>query len=376
MGTVLALNCGSSSLKFGLYEADARRARLLCEGEGEEIGGAHASFWFKREKESKNSADAKFNDHSAALNRVLQVLGECGTPKPEAVGHRFVHGGARLREHRLLDTNVMKDLESAVEYAPLHMPAALAVLRETTQKMPGIPQVICLDTAFHRTMPEVSRTYGLPQAIRNLGVERYGFHGLSLESIVDQLAPLPEHLVVAHLGNGSSITAIHAGKSVDTSMGLTPTGGVMMGTRCGDLDPGLLTYLMRHGYGSADQLEKVVDQESGLKGVSGISSDVRELQSRRKQDKPADLALQMFCYQVRKAIAAMAAALGGVDTIVFTGGIGEHDEEVRASICEGLKFLGQPQIKVLPSQEDEQIAKNTARLTQHSEGDEKLNGRS
>ncbi len=351
-------------MKFGLYAADARSARLLCEGEAEEIGSAHPSFWFKRAEENKNSADGKFGDHGAALERVLQVIEECGAPKPEAVGHRFVHGGARLREHRLFDASVMKDLEAAVEYAPLHMPAALAVLRETIAKMPGIPQVICLDTAFHRTMSEVSRTYALPKTIRDLGVERYGFHGLSLESIVGQLAPLPENLVVAHLGNGSSITAIHAGKSVDTSMGLTPTGGVMMGTRCGDLDPGVMIYLMRHGYESADQLEKIVDQESGLKGISGVGSDVRELQSRRKQDKNAELALQMFCYQVRKAISEMAAALGGVDTIVFTGGIGEHDEEVRATICEGLMFLGKPQIKVLPSQEDEQIAKNTARLMQ------------
>ncbi len=230
-----------------------------------------------------------------------------------------MHGGPRLREHKLLDAGVAKELEAAVEFAPLHMPTALSVLKAVEQKLPGMPQVICLDTAFHRHMPDVSRTYALPEKVRAMGVERYGFHGLSLESIMAQLRPVPARLVVAHLGNGASITAIREGVSIDTSMGMTPTGGVMMGTRCGDLDPGLLIYLTRHGYGKPEDLERLCDHESGLRGVSGITSDVRELVSRRKADPMADLALRMFCYQVRKTIASMAAALEGLDALVFTG---------------------------------------------------------
>jgi acetate kinase len=237
-------------------------------------------------------------------------------------------------------------------------------LKATEENLPGVPQAICLDTAFHRHMPEVSRTYALPDKVRNLGVERYGFHGLSLESIVAQLPVLPDRLVVAHLGNGASITAILKGVSIDTSMGLTPTGGIMMGTRCGDLDPGLVVYLMRHGYAEAEQLEQVFDRQSGLLGISGMSSDVRELLEARAQNKQAALALEMFCYQVRKTITSMMAALEGLDTLVFTGGIGEHASALRSEIFSGLQFLssGKLDVRVLPSEEDEQIAKNTVRL--------------
>ena len=222
--------------------------------------------------------------------------------------------------------------------------------------MPALPQVICLDTAFHRSMPDVAKTFALPAEVRQEGVERYGFHGLSLESILPQLERVPEKLVVAHLGNGASITAILNGKSIDTSMGLTPTGGVMMGTRCGDLDPGVLIFLARHGFAQADALEDLVNRKSGLLGVSGSSSDVRQLmETRTKPD--ADLALRMFCYQVRKTVAAMAAALGGLDLLVFTGGIGEHAEGCGmkfANLCNGSSPF---KTRVLPAQEDLQIAK-------------------
>ncbi len=339
---VLALNCGSSSLKFGLYSAD----RLTCEGEAEEIG----------------KGNSRFPDHKAALAYAFDVLARDGQTKYDAVGHRFVHGGPSLREHRLLTPEVTKLLEAAIEYAPLHMPAALAVLKAVEQTLPGVPQAICLDTAFHRHMPDVSKTYALPVAIRHLGVERYGFHGLSLESILAQLEPVPKRMVVAHLGNGASVTAIRDGVSIDTSMGLTPTGGVMMGTRCGDLDPGLVVYLLRHGYQQAKQLEDVFDHRSGLLGVSELGSDVRELIRRRANEANADLALRMFCYQVRKTIASMAAALGGIDMLVFTGGIGEHAGELREEICSELFFLGKFEVRVLPSKEDEQIARTTAFL--------------
>jgi acetate kinase len=245
-----------------------------------------------------------------------------------------------------------------VPFAPLHLPASIEVIEAVSRVMGNLPQVICLDTAFHKDLPDVSKTLPFSRAVRDLGVERYGFHGLSVESIVAQLERVPERLVVAHLGNGSSVTAVLQGKSVDTTMGLTPSGGVMMGTRCGDVDPGVLLYLLQRGMG-ADELETLVDHESGLKGVSGRSSDVREL-------KTGELALRMFSYQVKKAIAGMAAALGGLDLLVFTGGIGEHAAGIRDEITSGVAFLGDFEVRTLPSQEDLQIARITERLVSTS----------
>lgn len=359
---ILALNCGSSSLKFGLYLGDTEGAQLVCEGEAEEIGKSTSSFWFKdSEQAEKRTERIPLRDHGTALKHVLRKLEQCGSTA-EAVGHRIVHGGPRIRAHQRVTPAVLDALRSAVDYAPLHLPPALAVLETMQQTMRDVPEIVCLDTAFHSTMPDVAKTFPLPEDVRRLGVERYGFHGLSLESILAQLHPWPEHLVVAHLGNGASITAIQNGKSVDTTMGLTPTGGVMMGTRSGDLDPGAVIYLMRHGYAGPEALEELFDRRSGLLGVSGVTSDVRDLLSTRKQDGRADLALRMFCYQVRKAIAAMASALGGLEALVFTGGIGEHAAEVRNDICSGLQFLGNFQTLVLPAQEDLQIARITASL--------------
>jgi acetate kinase len=333
---ILALNCGSSSLKFGLYRSSTDGPVLVREGEAEEI-----------------------RDHATALAQALEAL---DTSDITAVGHRIVHGGADVRTHQALTPNVMEKLRAAVAFAPLHLPAALSVIEETKRKLPKARQVVCLDTAFHREMPAVSRTLPLPAAVRQLGVERFGFHGLSLESILAQMDSVPERLVVAHLGNGSSITAIRKGRSIDTSMGLTPAGGIMMGTRSGDLDPGTIVYLMRQGYESAEKLEAVIDRESGLRGVSETSSDVRELLQARGKDARADLALKMFCYQTGKTIASMAAALGGLDVLVFTGGIGEHAVQLRDEICGSLKFLGDFQVRVLPAQEDLQIARITEEL--------------
>ncbi len=331
---VICFNCGSSSLKYGAFKGDS----LLTGGEAQEIGHA-----------------GSFKDHAAAFEFAMKSLG-----KADAVGHRVVHGGPNVRAHCKLDDSVMRQLRDAVPFAPLHLPASLAVIDAVSKAMPQVPQVICLDTAFHRDMPDVSKTLPLPAAVRAMGVERYGFHGLSLESILAQLGEIPRRMVVAHLGNGSSITAIYEGRSVDTSMGLTPTGGVMMGSRTGDLDPGVMVYLMRHGYANADRMEDLVDKQSGLKGVSGQSNDVRELM--KSDTKDADLALRMFAYQVRKTIAGMAAAMGGMDTLVFTGGIGEHAAELREKIIGNLKFCGPFAVMVLPAEEDLQIARISARI--------------
>lgn len=363
LSTVLAINCGSSSLKFGVYRGQGDRMTLECEGEAEEIGGEHGSFWMKTSaQEEKRTEQIALPDHAAAVGQALEAMKQCGTSTPAAVGHRFVHGGPAIREHQRITPEVLENLHAAVDYAPLHLPASLAAFDAIEKALPHLPQVACLDTAFHRTMPDVSKTYALPEAVRKAGVERYGFHGLSCESILPQLSEVPEKLVVAHLGNGSSVTAIRNGQSVDTSMGLTPAGGVMMGTRCGDLDPGVIVYLMRHGYGAADAIETLIDKQSGLLGVSGKSSDVRELLAARGKDTQSDLALRMFCYQVRKTIAAMAAAMNGLNVLVFTGGIGEHADELRDDISSGLAFLGKFQTLVLPAQEDLQIARITASL--------------
>jgi acetate kinase len=242
------------------------------------------------------------------------------------------------------------------------MPAALAVLNEVDKRLPGLTQVACFDTAFHRTLPDVSRQFALSADVRRLGVERFGFHGLSLESVLAQMREIPGNLVIAHLGNGCSVTALKNGKSIDTTMGLTPTGGVMMGTRCGDLDPGILLFLMQHGFADRDRLSTLVDYQSGLLGISETTSDVRELLEKRGSDDRADLALRMFSYQVKKSIASMSAALGGLDQLVFAGGIGENNAELRNELAAGLGFLGRFEVAVIPSQEDLQIARITGGL--------------
>ncbi len=279
---------------------------------------------------------------------------------------------------------MLRQLEAATVFAPLHGPPALSVIRFAKEHFPQLPQAACVDTAFHAGLPNVARFLPVPKALQSEGVRRYGFYGLSCESIVRQLAnDLPSRLVVAHLGNGASVTAVRNGASIDTSMGLTPTGGVLMGTRCGDLDPGVLVYLIRQKKLDAGSLEDLVDRRAGLLGISGLTSDMRRLHDAAQSNADALLAIQMFCYSVRKQVAAMIAALDGIDLLVFTGGIGEHDVEVRMAICSGLSWLGisldaarnrssenpisDPQsrcpVRVLRSEEDEQIARHTWELT-------------
>lgn len=389
---VLALNAGSSSLKFGLYQVDADGCRMLVSGMAETAGD--------RDKAS-SAHDAAGNalgwdagpvaTPEVAVARIGELLAKHGLPAPRAVGHRIVHGGPVCRRHTLIDAKVLQHLQAATAFAPLHAPPALALVRAAQERFPDIPQSACLDTAFHADLPDIARTLPIPRELRAQGIERYGFHGLSYESIVRQLGKdLPPRLVIAHLGNGASVTAVAHGRSIDTSMGLTPTGGVIMSTRCGDLDPGVLSYVVRELDYDAAQLGALIDQQSGLRGISGISGDMRELRAAAASNEDARLAIAMFCYSVRKQIAAMAVLLGGVDLLVFTGGIGENDAATRAAICEGLDALGIPArpvlagqgdpsvqqpatgvadrpgslggVRVMPSQEDEQIARHTWRL--------------
>jgi acetate kinase len=378
---MLALNSGSSSLKFGLYQVSSAGLRCLLSGEAEGLCGEAASFHATDELGATvlrdTSAMANAGD---AIQRIGHLLADSPSPLPDAIGHRIVHGGPRLREHSLIDAQVITELEAAAAFAPLHTPAALAVIRFAGQHFPGLPQVACIDTCFHAAMPPVASTLPLPREVRAAGIQRYGFHGLSCESIVRQLgSALPERLIIAHLGNGASITAVRQGLSIDTSMGLTPTGGLIMGTRSGDLDPGVLVHLMRQLRLDADAIEDLVDHRCGLLGISGASSDMRALHQAAVSDEQARLAIDMFCYRVAKELGAMGVALGGIDLIVFTGGIGEHDERVRAQVCAQLSSLGveldaarnaaarglvsrdasRCAVQVLPSQEDEQIARHT-----------------
>lgn len=362
-GPILAVNCGSSSLKFGLYKAGENGSHLLCEGEAEELGKQGSSFWFKNSPQAdKAEEQVDLADHNAALHRALEKIKDAGVPQPCAVGHRIVHGGSEVRDHQKLTPAVLGKLQAAAEFAPLHVPPALKAIAAVERLLPDIPQVICLDTAFHRTIADVACYFPLPLELAQKGVGRYGFHGLSLESILPQLEPVPNRLVVAHLGSGCSITAIQNGKSIDTSMGLTPTGGIMMGSRPGDLDPGLIIYLLRHGYDTPEKLEQLLDHDSGLKGVSQQGSDLRQLEKLRAENSQVDLALRMFTYQIGKSVAAMTATLGGLDLLVFTGGIGEHIAWLRDEVSRKLSFLGQFETRALPSQEDLQIAVLTAAL--------------
>jgi acetate kinase len=378
---VLALNSGSSSLKFGSYRVGSSRTEMLLSGEAESIGDAGSKFHAQDLRgNALLSETLPIPSQREAVIRIGRLLAAAKMPAPAAIGHRIVHGGPKLRQHCLIDDSTLRQLEAAAAFAPLHTPAALSVIRFAQEHFPGIPQVACFDTTFHAEMAEVARVLPIAKELQSEGVERYGFHGLSCESIVRQLASdPPSRLIIVHLGNGASVTAVKDGKSIDTSMGLTPTGGVIMGTRSGDLDPGVLVYLMREKQFDAAMLEELVDHRSGLLGISGISGDMRRLREAASSNADARLAIQMFCYCVRKQVAAMIAALEGVDVVVFTGGIGENDAEARAGICGGLSWSGvsldearnrsatnpindpasRCAVLVLASQEDEQIARHT-----------------
>jgi acetate kinase len=384
---ILALNSGSSSLKFGLYRVGSSHTEMLLSGEAESIGGENGRFHAKGSGENASLLEtASLPSPREAIIRIARLLADSKTPAPAAIGHRIVHGGPQLRQHCLIDDSVLAQLEAATAFAPLHTPSALSVIRFAQEHFPGLPHVACFDTTFHAGLPEVARVLPISRELRLEGIQRYGFHGLSCESIVHQLAgAVPDRLVIAHLGSGASVTAVRRGTSIDTSMGLTPTGGVIMGTRSGDLDPGVLVYLMREKKFDAAALEELVDHRSGLLGISGVSSDMRRLHEAAPSNPDARLAIQMFRYSVRKQVAAMIAALDGVDLIVFTGGIGENDGETRAAICGGLSWMGvsldesrnrsarnpisdsasRCSVRVLASQEDEQIARHTWALSRN-----------
>lgn len=372
---VLAVNSGSSSLKFGLYRRPGGDGDppLVLSGGADGIGHANGRLQVKS-AEGRALLDEGYalNSQGEALQKILDAVSKFASARPAAVGNRIVHGGPHLREHQAITPGLVKTLREAVHFAPLHIPPAVKLIEETARLLPGVPQYACFDTAFHRTMPETSRRFALPEHLYELGVERFGFHGLSYESIVERLGDaLPERVVCAHLGSGASLVALHRGRSIDTSMGMTPTGGIPMATRSGDLDPGILLFLLRTERLTADEVEKLLNHDSGLAALSGGESDMRLLEKAAGDgDVRAKLAIESFAFAARKYIGAYAAELGGLDLLIFTGGIGEHSAAMRDRICRGLDFLGvtsgDPErcrkVRVMESEEELQIARITWRL--------------
>jgi acetate kinase len=337
---ILSLNGGSSSLKFAVYRLREEREERIFSGAVEAIGESSGKAWLRGEDKALQEESGKFPDHTAAIKKMFAALREQGVEKLAAAGHRIVHGGPKFTAPQLIDEKLKIELKALIPFAPLHLPSQLAMIETVATHFPDLPQVACFDTAFHSRMPEVAQRFALPQKLWEQGIRRYGFHGLSYEYVVSKLGQeLGRRAIIAHLGNGASMVALKDGLPVDTSMGLTPTGGFMMGTRSGDLDPGVLIHLLKEGY-SADRLEELVDHKAGLLGVSGQISDMKALLEKSQTNSAVRMAVQMFAYQVRKFIGAYAAVLNGLDTLVFTGGIGERAGEVRADICLGLEYLG------------------------------------
>ena len=349
---ILVLNCGSSSVKYKLI--DTTTSTTMAEGGVEKIGLSDGFLKFKRPDGSKQTVELGLIDHKQGVEAILHQLTD---PKEgciksfseiDAVGHRVVHGAEKFSKSVLITDQVIQQVKDCYDLAPLHNPANITGIEAITTLMPDVPQVGVFDTAFHQTMPAKSYMYALPYRFYvEDGVRRYGFHGTSHRYVSMRAAeflgidPTDCKMVTCHVGNGGSITAVLNGKSVDTSMGLTPTEGLMMGTRVGDVDPGALTYLMnKHGLSSA-QLQNIINKESGVAGVSGLSNDMREIEAAVKDGhERATLALDMYEQRIIKYIGAYAAEMGGLDVIVFTGGVGENQTGVRENVCAPLKFMG------------------------------------
>lgn len=349
---ILVLNCGSSSVKYKLI--DTTDDNVMAEGGVEKIGLPDGFLKYKLADGSKAIRELGLVDHKGAVKAVLDILTdpELGCIRSyseiDAVGHRVVHGAEKFSKSVLLTDEVLQQIRDCYDLAPLHNPANVTGIEAVEEILPGIRQVGVFDTAFHQTMPAKSYMYALPYRFyKEDGVRRYGFHGTSHRYVSARVCeilgvdPAEQKIITCHVGNGGSITAVLGGKSVDTSMGLTPTEGLMMGTRVGDVDPGALTFLMKkHGL-SADDLQKIINKESGVLGVSGISSDMREIEAADKAGDPmAHLSLEMYEQRIVKYIGAYAAEMGGVDIIVFTGGVGENQTGLRANVCRPLGFMG------------------------------------
>ena len=344
---ILTINGGSSSIKFALFEAGDSLRRIL-EGAIDRIGRPAPDFAVKGLDRADNfSRPMTAPDHTVAVSTLMDWVEErLGHDALTAVGHRVVHGGPKYSEPQRITAEMVEELHRLSPFDPKHLPEEILLTEAFHRRFPDLPQVACFDTAFHHDLPRVARLLPIPRRYEAQGVRRYGFHGLSYAFLMGELARLAGteaaqgRVILAHLGNGASLAAVRDGKSIDTSMGFTPTAGVPMSTRSGDLDPGLVWYLARMENMSAKQFNEMVNSQSGLLGISETSSDMSDLLNRETRDVRASEAIALFCYQVKKWIGSFAAALGGLDTLVFSGGIGEHAPVVRARICDGLGFLG------------------------------------
>lgn len=346
---ILVLNAGSSSLKYQLIETGARPEHVIVKGAVERIG----------------APGSPVHNHTEAVEEILPNVGAV-----DGVGHRVVHGGERFKSSALIDLDVERAIDECCSLAPLHNPHHLACYRAAHALLPQVPHVAVFDTAFFHTIPRRAYLYAVPYELYESDhIRRYGFHGTSHRYVTgkaaEQLGIPPEEvkLITCHLGNGCSVAAVEGGKAVDISMGLTPSEGLVMGTRCGDIDIGVIFHLARQKQMSLDEIEKLLIHRSGLFGLSGRSNDMRDLvQAADKGDERARIAVEVFCYRVKKYIGAFWAVLGGADAIVFTGGIGENRPEVREEILRGLECLGGAEVLVIPTNEELLIARDTARL--------------
>jgi len=395
---VLVINCGSSSVKYQLIDTSGEH--VLGKGAIERIGFEDSVFTYAGAEGLKSSQTLPIRDHGTAMKHVLDALVASetavisGLSEIGAVGHRFVHGGRQFSESVIADSTVLEDIESILDLAPLHNPANLLGIEACSAEMPDTPQVVVFDTAFHSHVPPKAHMYALPyEYYEKYGIRRYGFHGTSHYYVSSRAAeilgkPLEKlKIITCHLGNGCSIDAVQGGQAIETSMGFTPLEGLMMGTRTGDIDSAVPLFIMRKEGLSPDEMDTVMNKKSGLLGVSGISSDMREVENAAQSgDERAELALDMYCYRIKKYIAAYTGILGGCDALVFTAGVGEHSAFVRSASCEGLAFLGilidkeknaratggetvisedcSPiQVLVIPTNEEIVIAREAERLT-------------
>jgi acetate kinase len=390
---ILVLNAGSSSLKFNLMDMDTETS--LADGIAERVGMSEGFIRWTIQGQ-KGRLDLDMNGHRKALAAIMEQLHASvltGDREVAAVGHRVAHGGPNFGDPELITPSVLAEIEELAFYAPLHNPASASGIRTAQEMFPGVPQVAVFDTAFHHTMPDYAYTYGLPYELTTkLGLRRYGFHGTSHQYVAERTArligrPIDQlKIITCHLGNGSSITAVKRGKCVDTSMGLTPLEGVVMGTRCGNVDPGVLTTLMEQEALDVKSLGNLLNKKSGLLGISGVSSDCRELEEAAGKNKRARLALETLWYGVLKYVGSYAAAMNGVDAITFTAGIGENSPQLRSWVCNRLSYLGvkinedlnaqrskqerlistpdsRIAVAVIPTNEELVIARDTLRLT-------------
>ena len=344
---ILTINGGSSSLKFALFAPDDPPVRLLS-GRVERIGMPGSRLVVAdAERGQEEDSEVEAPDQAAAVGLLIERLGQLvGLTSIAVVGHRVVHGGNRFYRPELITPELLEELHKIVPYDPDHLPGEIGAIEAFLRLDPELPQVACFDTAFHHDLPRVAQIIAIPRRYEADGVRRYGFHGLSYAYLMEELARVAGpgvargRVILAHLGSGASLAAVRDGRCLETTMGLTPTSGLVMGTRCGDIDPGLVRFLVRAGGLTIDQFHDLVNHESGLLGVSETSPDLRDLLSRQDVDVRAAEAVELFCYRAKTGLGALAAALGGLDTLVFAGGIGENSPEARRRICAGLEFLG------------------------------------